>query len=330
MRYLVTLLLIWPCFVIGQTHTGGIQSMRSPYLHLANQDIHLSVDQVKVTYTYFNTAPNEITETLVFTLPIKNEENSRQFAIAVNQTPIAYQILQHAISPSGHDITKDIKALGLPLNPIAAIHSIDASPNRDSIISRLRSLNLIDKHEDIPNWTVQTYYFWQQTFPANSKVVIEQTYKPNIQSKSVKLNSFTSLLKLPVKIVKRMVNIAIHWSLEDETALTNLQEQFEKYWPNIQNYCPTKHDYFALVQAYKQHPSKKPMIELKELHFAYGTNELWANPINNFTMTIDAPKNMYPILCWNDNLKRANSNSLQFSAQNYIPLQNIAVLFIEK
>src|SRR5581483_11378774 len=100
-RILPLILIFWPCFVISQTYDGGIQSMRSPHLYLTNQDIHLSVDQVKVSYTYFNTANNDLTETLVFTLPSKSEENFKQFAITVNQTPIQFQIIQHAISPTG-------------------------------------------------------------------------------------------------------------------------------------------------------------------------------------------------------------------------------------
>lgn len=328
MRILL-LILLWPCLVIAQTYAGGLQSMRSPHLVLSNQDIILNLDQVKVSYTYTNTANTDITETLVFMLPVKSEDN-RQFAVTVNQAPVQFQVMQHVINAAGRDITKEFKTLYLPINPIAAIHTIDASPNRDSIIARLRTMNLIDQHEDTPTWTVRTYYYWQQTFPAQSKIHIEQTFKPSITTHNVKLNSFMNLLKLPVKFVKKMVNVAIHWSLADESALKNLQEQFAKYYPRIHNYCPTKEDYQTLVHAYKLNPHKKPVIELKELNFAYGENELWANPVNRFNLTIESPKNMYPLLCWNDQLKRAGNNALQFSADNYIPAANIAVLYVEK
>src|ERR1700733_13167143 len=98
MRYLLTLLLFWPCFVISQTYTGSLQSMRSPYLTITSQDINLNIDQVKVAYTYNNAANFDITETLVFMLPPNGEDQFKQFAVVVNQFPVQYQIMQHAIS----------------------------------------------------------------------------------------------------------------------------------------------------------------------------------------------------------------------------------------
>lgn len=330
MRYLLIWLLLWPCFVNSQTYTGSLQSMRSPYLTINSQDVNLNIDQVKVSYTYYNAANFDITETLVFMLPLNGEDQFKQFSVVVNQEPVHHQTIQHAISANGRDITKELKNLGLPVNPISAMHAIDASSNRDSIISKLRALHLIDRREDTPTWTVKTYYYWDQTFPANSKVVIDQSYKPSLQTQSVKLSSFAALFKLPLQAVKKIVNVAIHWTLEDEVAQNNLQEQFEKNWPQIQNFCPNKQDYQTLVNAYKVRTNKKSQIELKELHFANGNNELWAHPINRFNLTIESPKNMHAILCWNDEMKRSSNNTLHFTADNYIPLQQIAVLYIEK
>lgn len=328
MRYLI-LLILWPCFVIGQTYTGGLSSMRSPHLLLTNQDVILGLDQIKVTYVFSNNANTDITETLVFTLPSKSEDNFKHFSVLVNQQVVTYEVTQHAISKDGHDISRELRAIGLPFNPIAAIHIIDASSNRDSIISKLRALKLLDPHEDIPTWTVKTYYFWQQVFPAKSKTQIEQIYKPAITTQIVKFNNFTALLKMPIKIAKKVFNVATTFSFNDDSAIETLQSNFEKYKPEITNFCPTKNDYQILLNAYKSNPNRKPQIEMKELNFAYNQDDLWANAISSFNLTIECPKNMHPLICWNGDLKHLPNNSLRFSAENYIPDSQISILFVE-
>lgn len=307
--------------VIAQANVGSLQSMRSPFLTITSQDISLSLDQIKVNTVYTNTLAHEVIETMVF---------AQTGLITVNRAPIPVQTVQHAISANGRDISKELRSLGLPFDPIAAMHSIDSSSNRESIIAKLRNMQVIDQKEDTPTWKVHTYYYWQQVFPAHTSVSIEQIYKPNVVTSNVKFNNLTSLLKFPFKMIKKVVNIAIHWTLEDDAALTNLQDQFEKYWPRIQNFCPSKQDYQVLVNAYKHNPNKRSQLELKELNFTYAANEIWAHSVNRFNLTVESPKNMHALLCWNDEIKRTSNNTLHFTAENYIPLHNIAVLYIEK
>jgi hypothetical protein len=333
MRHLLIawyLVLLWPSFVIGQTYAGGLYSMRSPNLIISSQDIALSIDQVKVTYTYSNTSDQSINQTMVFALPPKSDDNFKHFSVLVNQQPVQFQTMQRAISLDGYDITRELKAMGVPFNPISAIQFIDASPNRASISSKLRQLNLIDKREDTPRWIVKSYYYWQQDFPAKSNVTIEQTYKPAVLSKQIKFNNITAWLKLPIKALKKIYNVATTFSLEDESSILNLKDQFEKYNPQIQTYCPSKDDYRLLFNSYKAQTNRKSQIELKELHFAYNVDDLWANPVNNFSLTVESPRNMHPLICWSGGTKQQHNNTVRFTAENYVPLNNINIMFVEK
>lgn len=315
--------------VIGQTYTGDLQTLRSPSLQIIEQSIHLNVDQVKVHYIYANTSQEPITETLVFALPTNSEEQ-KQVKVLINQQPIQLHSIVRAINKNGKDISREIKNLGLPYNPIAAIHSIDASSNRDHLIAKLKSLQVIDKHEDTPTWSVKTYYYWQQHFPPESTIQIEQIYKPTITKQAVKLHGLSTIFKLPIKIAKKVWHVARNWTLVDaEAPANNLRAQFEKYWPKIQTYCATENDYKILVEEYKKHPNNS-QVNLKELSYSIDPKESWANSINKFSLYIEAPQNMHPILCKDEQLKSVNSKNLQFVAENYIPMQNINVLYIEK
>lgn len=322
-------LLLAPPLVISQTDHGGIYSKRSPNLVITSQNINLSPEQVKIIYVFTNNSYQEIRETFVFSLPTKTEENFKQFNINIDHEPQTYKIIQRAISTSGHDISGQLKSLGLPYNPIAAMHTLDASENRASITSKLHALNLIDKREEVPTWIVKTYYYCEHTFPPNSTTIIEQSYKPYVATTSVKINNLNALSKLPVKFAKQVINMAVPWKLEDNSAADALQSQFEKYNPQIKNYCLSPLDYNTLALAYKNSMTKNTQIEMKTLHFGSDSDDLWASSIKNFTITIESPDNLYPVLCWHDELKR-NNNTLQFSAENYVPLQDIKVMYIEK
>jgi hypothetical protein len=266
---------------------------------------------------------------MVFALPAKGEDGIAQLSILTDKQPVQYKVMQRAISIHGKDVSTALMSLGLPLNPVAAMHNLDMSRNRDSIIPKLHSLNLIDEKEETPNWTVKSYYYWQQSFAPRSQVAIEQIYKPQVAAYNIKLNNFTEILKLPLKIVKKIVNVAINWTLVDNNAAESLQNQFEKYSPHIKRYCPAGKDYQTLVAAYKKQPDRDSIIEMRELHFAHTNDDMWAHPIGRFSLTIEAPKNFHALACWQDDLKRTG-NGYRFSAENYVPLQDLNVLYVEK
>jgi len=321
MRMLILVLLLWTNIVIGQTSSIGGSSARSPDIILSSQNIAINPEKVKVISEYANQSENDVTETFVFTTPLN---------VSVDKQPIQTQLLQHALNAAGRDVSLHLTALGLPFDPVAAMHTIDASSNRDSIISKLLALCLIDPKESTPNWTVKTYYYWQYTFPATSNITIEHSYKPNITTKSVKINTIASMLKAPANIIKKAVYMAVHWSLDDNVAASNMQAQLQKYISNIDAYCINNNDYQAIAVAHQTSKKQKPQLETKALTFKYNSDDLWSRPLDRFTLTIDSSDNLYPVLCWHDKIQREASDSLRFSAENYVPMQDINVLYIEK
>jgi len=321
MRILVLVLLSWATVVSGQTSSDGGSSVCSPAIILSNQNISISSEKIKVVSEYINQSDQDVSQTFVFTTPLN---------ISVDTQPVQPQLLQHALNSDGRDVSAQLQSLGLPFDPVAAMQIIDASSNRDTMISKLLALRLIDPKENIPSWIAQTYYYWQYTFQAGQKTIVEYNYKPNIAVKSVKLNNVASMLKAPINVMKKAVNMAVHWTLEDNVAANNLQEQLEKYIANIDAYCLGTEDYQAIALSHRLNKDQKPLIETRALTFKYNSDDLWAKPLDKFTLSIDSSDNMYPVLCWHDKLQREVNNSIYFSAENYVPMQYISVLYIEK
>lgn len=324
MHILIFVLLLWIPVVIGQTSSITGNSARSPDIIINSQNISINPEKIKVTTEYANQSDNDVTETFVFTTPLN---------ISVDTQTVQTQLIQHALNAEGRDVSLHITALGLPFDPIAAMHTIDASSNRDSIISKLLALRLIDPKENIPNWTIKTYYYWQYTFHANSNVIIEHSYKPNITIRNVKINTIASMLNAPVNVMKKALNMAIHWNLDnndDNIAMSNVQAQMHKYISNIDAYCLNNNDYQAIAVAHQTSKNKKSQLETRSLTFKYNSDDLWARPLDRFTLTINSTDDLYPVLCWHDKMQREPRDSLRFSSENYVPMQDINVLYIEK
>lgn len=330
MRYCILLIILWPCFVIGLAYGSGLHNMRSPDLLITSQDIYLGIEQIKIEYVFSNTTNENVRETQVFAVPLNGEDNFKPIDIFINQEPIPLQIIQRAISHSGRDISSELKALGIPYNPISAMHSIDSSSNRNSIITRLRNQKLVDLREDTPTWIVQTYCYFSYNFPALSTTTITITYKPNITTQNIKLKSFNNLMNLPIRLLKKAYITAKNLNFNNNPVTTTLQEQIEKHYPQIVKYCPNNQDYQILANSYTKHIDRKEVMTLKLLHFADGINNLLPSAIKNFSVTVESSENMHAILCWPEAPQYSDNKVKQFVAKNHIPSQDINVLYVEK
>ena len=302
-------------------YTGGLHFMRSPELVIAQETVTLGVDQVNVEYVFYNTSKLDIVETIVSPIPMQT---------TVDGLAIESQATNRAITKSGRDISNILKNLGVSYDPITAMHNIDISPNRDSIRAKLIAAKIIDKKDETAEWFIKTFYYWQQKFPAGSKITINQSYKPSLVTKNIKVKTNTGILNMPVNALKKLYNLTVHWTLEDQITAKNLQTMLETNNPQIKDFCPSIKDYQAIIGPQESFNLRKPTVETKELHYDYLADDIWATPINHFTLRILSPDDMHPMLCWSGDFKRQGKNTLIFEADNFVPLQNLSVLFVEK
>lgn len=294
----------------AQFYTGSLHFMRAPELVIERQDVTLAPNQVNVAYVLHNISNHEITETLVLPIPAN---------ITINDQAVVYKISQRAISNNGQDISNLLKNLGIPFDPVTAMHSIDNSANRDSILQKLISFKLLDPKDETPEWISKSYYYWQQSFPANAYVTIKQNYKPIITQKTAKVNS--NLIYMPYNLVKKLVNVAINWSLDEQMTSNNLQA-------NLQ--CSNIKQFHTTIGAQDTITVKKDVLQFNELNYDCSQESIWSTPIEHFSLKIISPENMHSMLCWNGDFKLHGKNTLVFEADNYVPLHNINVLYVEK
>ncbi len=305
----------------AQNNVGSLHGAIDLGLKVERQEITISLDQINNSIILANETPHDIVQT--FVLPIAMH-------VSVDGHHIHLQHSAHAISNSGKDISKVLKSLGVPFDPTTALHTIDASPNRESIRNKLIGLKLIDKGEETPNWTIKTQYYWRYQFTANSKTQIIQSYAPSIIDRTLKVKKASGLIQTPVNVVKKLYSITVDWTLEDKISAKQLQAMLEQGNPELATFCPMAKDYQAILNNEIQNANKITSIDAKEISYPYLVDNIVCMPAEKFSLKILVPTNMQALLCWDNELKNSGKHNLQFEADNFAPQQNIDILYITK
>lgn len=301
-------------------YAGGLQTMLDPALSIEQQDIIISVDSIFVTYIIKNNSEINLTQSLA---------TPSEMQIRSNDKTVELQHSQTALSNNGENISELLNNLGVPLDPITATHSIDNSPNRDNIRKKLISLKLLDKDAEYPEWSLNSFYYWRQYFPARSNITITQKFKPNMYTKQVNIKGNSNVLYMPFNALKKVYNLAVHWRLNDPVTIEKLQNSLESSKLRGIPVCHKQQHFQCLTDSDAVLTSNNNMVETKQVVYLLQSNAMSINTVKHFTMKISGSKDMTPMLCWHDKLKQSK-NAFVFEANNYIPLQDLNIIFIAK
>lgn len=65
---------------MGTVSTSGIKYLKNPHIDMQSEDLHISEKQIRVHYKFKNTTAQDITETVLFPLPIVPAFTDSDFA----------------------------------------------------------------------------------------------------------------------------------------------------------------------------------------------------------------------------------------------------------
>ncbi len=157
----------------------------------------IAENRVTVEFDFINDTSSDVTTTVAFPIPRRSYApypdtpipKFDDFTVFVNSQPISFETEIHA-THNGHDYAKLLEGMGINVSNFADGERYDSngellpsqlvtlSPNN---LSKLNSLGLVsaDRNQKFwPNWTLATFYYWQQNFPAHQVVHIRHTYTP--------------------------------------------------------------------------------------------------------------------------------------------------------
>lgn len=295
----------------GYVSTNGIEYLKNPNIAMTSEDLWLSKDKIRVAYRFDNLTPNDISETVVFPLPLVESVMDSDFA---DTTRLIHSFSVKAngqvVKPTMHtrafvypidragnqntnatpiDVTESFKQCGLseselryPWTQIGDIDKISAKLMNCQLpaIQRIKPL-LNTFGDDKAVWYGQLVYSFNQKFLAKRPTFIEHTYTPLVGG-----------------------SVMIHKD-------------------NLAPYCASQDRDFL--------SAAKQGLPYQTMGYILKTGANWAKPIQNFTMTVERDSDEIVSYCWQGNAKKViKGDKVQFimKKSNYLPTHDIDIIFI--
>ncbi|WP_018183489.1 DUF4424 domain-containing protein [Kaistia granuli] len=299
--------------------TGGLVYVLTEDIEMQSEDLFISLDEVRVRYTFENHADHDVTTLVAFpmpdiqgsidfmvSVPVDDPVNFLGFKTLVDGKPVETKVQQRA-SSLGIDQTELLTSLGVPL----ALHldgtrkALDALPQADKDNLVQLGLAAIDEYDNdgngmvkhlAPNWLLSTAFYREQTFPAGKRLVVEHSYKPSVgQSADV---SFVA-------------------------PEAQSEPWFELY---RQKYCMD--DAFLKAARAGNLPDGGNSLFENRISYVLRTGSNWAGPIAKFRLVVDkgSPKNLVSFCA--DGVKKISPTQFEVVKTDFEPQQDLDIMIL--
>jgi hypothetical protein len=183
--------------------TGGLIFVRNDDIEMRAEDLAISTKEISVRYRFFNNSPKDVTALVAFpmpeiriddpddtiSVPTDDPQNILGFTTTVDGRAVATKVEQKVYA-AGLDRTELLRSLGVPLAPHlpGTNETLDRLPaDRQAELVRLGIAQItefdigkgMERHLEA-RWALHTTYYWEQTFKAQSELVVEHRYKPSV------------------------------------------------------------------------------------------------------------------------------------------------------
>ncbi len=308
----------------AELSTGGLVFVRNPDVEMQSEDLYVSAREISVRYRFFNRSAADVTVLVAFpmpdihvdgpddnlSIPSDDPENFLVFTTMVNGQPVATKVEQRALA-LGLDRTQLLRSLGIPLTPHlnSTNETLDRLPAEkwDELV-RLGIAEIeeydaghgMGKHL-AARWTLQTTYYWEQTFPAQAEVLVEHRYKPSVGA-SV------------------------------QTALGSPNENKEPWYEEYKDKYCFDYEFLATVERARRAVNSKTGAPYSEQRIDYilKTGANWSGPIKDFRLVVDKgdPDSLASFCA--QGVTKISDTQFEVRKIDYAPDGNLSVLILKK
>jgi len=181
--------------------TGELVLIPNADIRLEEEELFISPDEIRVRYVFYNTSSETITTPVAFPLPPVDYSyeanysadpadavNFVDFRLWVDGRNTPFQIDARAITRDGRDVTSLLAKYGIPITTFTSDEAgfsglrnhLETLPR--AAMAELRSVGAIhgpDWGEGFYEaWIANVAFYWMQSFPSHTRVVIEHRYRP--------------------------------------------------------------------------------------------------------------------------------------------------------
>ena len=314
-----------PLLASDELSTGGLILARHPNLEVTSQELAISASEISARYRVQNTSDRAVSVLATFpmpeiaiegaddapALPTDDPINLLAVAVVVNGKPISPAVEQRVIA-AGLDRTQLLRSLGIPFAPhlSSTREVVDRLPA--DRVEELRGIGLIDaephataagmQNRFAPRWALQTTFFWEESFAANSETVIELRYKPSV-------------------------------GRSDRTLLGSANQAKESWYEEYdEKYC-FGHEFLAAVERARKATNSNPGAPFAEQRLDYA-HKTWitglASPMKEFRLTVDKGGADNLVSLCEESARKTSETEIEVKKTNYTPDGSLSILFLSK
>ncbi|NWG75224.1 MAG: DUF4424 domain-containing protein [Rubrivivax sp.] len=304
--------------------TGGLTLVRNDNIEMHAEDLFISVEEIRVSYRFFNKADKDVTVLVAFpmpditiedpdamiSVPTDDPENILGFKTMVNAKPVQARVEQRVVA-GGLDRTELLRSLGIPLAPHLdstneALDHLPQANRMDLVKLGLAEIEEYDVGRGMEKhlrarWTLKTTYFWEQTFAAGATTTIEHRYRPSVGGTAQTAIGIPGVAK---------------------------QEWYADY---RHKYCMDR-DFLAAVERARKAANTEfgPPFTEERISYILTSGANWAGPIKDFRLVVDkgAPDSLVSF-CANG-VKKIGPTRFEWRRTDFIPASDLHILILKR
>ncbi len=305
---------------MAELKTGGLIFVRNDVVSMDEEDLFISLDQVRVDYVFRNTSDAGVDAIVAFPMPDihgdpyenvavpdPGSDNFLDFAVEVDGKPMQPQLQQRAFA-ADIDVTGTLQEAGVPVNPYApdakdAIAKLPQATKDDWVARGMLFLDRYDAgkgwvEEYVPFWRLKSTFWWRMNFPAGRPVHVQHTYRPSVGA---------------------TVQVSF---LEDGKPQGEIHDEY------VRKYCIEGAFEQAVLRSAKTGAGGYPPYWESWISFVLTTGANWAANIGHFHLTVDKgdPKNLVSFC--GDNVKKTGPTTFEMTIDDYYPTRDLDILFL--
>ncbi len=285
---------------------GGLNLVHNDAVSLLSEDLYVSTAEIRIKYRFKNITAAPVTflvafplpaidattpEDTNFQLPAPEKDNFVNFQVKVDGIPVTPSMAQR-ITALDIDRTAEVKALGLPLNPLAAKldEILKALPTDKQ--AEMKRIGLMT--QDFASWKLETTFYWPQTFIPGKELVVEHRYQPVFGSGFFTLGT------------------------------PNMPPHFAKYCVDQEFAQAARAKLASLTD------SKMQYLNEKRVSYILTTANNWAGPIKAFRLVVDKGEPDALVTFCARGVKKISPTQFEMKAIDYLPDRELDVMFVQK
>ncbi|MDE2446965.1 MAG: DUF4424 domain-containing protein [Alphaproteobacteria bacterium] len=294
---------------VAELGAGGLVMMRANSISMQSEDLFVSPSQVRVNYEFRNNDRVAHDYLVAFPMPMINpdtyldsdvsvpkpdQDNFLNFKLTVEGKALDPQLEMRALS-GGLDVTDELRALGIPLNPLAtATRSFLAKMPREKLQDLIKKGAIeTDDNTAFPAWALKSTYYWFQTFPADSVLHVAHSYVP-------------------------AVGAAMYG------------EQPEIVVRDEKTYCVDQKTRSAIHAKLASLKQDQPFLNERTLQYILTTGANWSGAIEKFRLVVDKENPLAMVSFCMDGVTKISATQFEVTKTDFTPDRELDVLILSE